>query len=249
MIGTLHTIGHSVLETKKDYDIIQKLVYYLGSVQYWHDCDSGMWEEDEEIHASSVGACVAGLSAVKKIPQIHVPIEFIRNGRLQLTKLLPRESKKKFVDLALLSLIYPYGITTNYQTQQILSNIEYHLVKEKGVIRYKNDHYYNKNEDGKSEEAEWTFGLSWLAIIYYKLGDLKKAMQYEQLSIQTINENGEVPELYYSHSTKHNENSPLGWSEAMLLIAVYELHKKHIDAQQLTKKVDQIQPQLHFVAK
>jgi hypothetical protein len=50
-----------------------------------------------------------------------------------------------------------------------IENINYHLLKKRGVIRYKGDHYYNKNPDMCSEEAEWTFGLSWLAIIYAKL--------------------------------------------------------------------------------
>ena len=52
------------------------------------------------------------------------------------------------------------------QKDSILHNVEYHLLKERGVIRYKGDRYYNKNKDEVSEEAEWTFGLSWLAIIY-----------------------------------------------------------------------------------
>ena len=84
---------------------------------------------------------------------------------------MPRESKEKFVDLALLSLIWPYDLLTKKsETEVILENVEYHLLREHGVIRYKGDHYYNKNQDGWSEEAEWTFGLSWLAIIYEKLG-------------------------------------------------------------------------------
>jgi hypothetical protein len=46
------------------------------------------------------------------------------------------------------------------------------------MFRYKNDQYYNKNPDGYSEEAEWTFGLSWLAIIYDMLGEIKKADKF-----------------------------------------------------------------------
>ncbi len=229
LIGELYHKKQNVLDNEDDYRIVQKLVSYLQSLQYWQDYDSGMWEEDEEVHASSVGACLAGLIAVKKIPKIHVPIDTIRNGRMALNHLLPRESDKKFVDLAQLSLIFPYNVVSVQQTKDILKNVEYHLVKRKGVIRYKNDYYYNKNKDGHSEEAEWTFGFSWLALIYKKLGDEPKAKEYEQKALETINAKGEVPELYYSNTNIHNENSPLGWSESMLIIALYALNKKHIN--------------------
>ena len=186
-----------------------------------------MWEENEEIHASSVGACVAGLKAVKKIPGIEVPNDLIEKGKESLMKLLPRESEKKFVDLALLSLIYPYNIITSTQREEILKNVEYLLLRKKGVIRYKNDYYYNKNPDGYSEEAEWCFGLSWLAIIYLKLGRIKKAEFFikQMLSIDT--KKG-VPELYFSNTNKPNENTPLGWAESLFIVALHELNEKHL---------------------
>src|SRR3989338_11689602 len=67
-----------VLRNLDDYRIIQKLVFYLESIEYWHDKDNGMWEEYEEIHASSVGACLAGLKAIAKI--VDVPAELIKKG-------------------------------------------------------------------------------------------------------------------------------------------------------------------------
>ncbi len=51
----------TVIETADDKRIVQKLVDYLHSIEYWIDPDNGMWEEAQELHASSVGACVAGL--------------------------------------------------------------------------------------------------------------------------------------------------------------------------------------------
>jgi GH15 family glucan-1,4-alpha-glucosidase len=226
-IGKLeHVKGQKILETKKDKEIIQKLVYYLQSIKYWDDKDSGMWEEDEEVHASSVGACVAGLKMIDNYTDIHVPKELIKAGEIKLRKLLPRESKKKFVDLALLSLIWPYNVVTNKERAFILKNITYHLEKKMGVIRYKNDYYYNKNEDGYSEEAEWTFGFSWLAIIYEKMGYWDKAIEYIEKARKTINSSGEIPELYFSNSPIHNDNSPLGWSESLFIVALYKLNHR-----------------------
>jgi GH15 family glucan-1,4-alpha-glucosidase len=225
-IGELeHHHKRSMLRNEAHVRIVNKLVKYLESIEYWHDQDSGMWEEDEEVHASSVGACVAGLKAIRKLQKIVVPPYLILNGEHTLNHLLPRESKRKFVDLALLSLIYPYDIVNDEQRKQILTNVEYLLLRKKGVIRYKNDHYYNKNPDGYSEEAEWTFGLSWLAIIYEKLGDKKKAKKFIDLMIETDSKKG-VPELYFSNSGKFNDNTPLGWAESLFIVALHDVNRK-----------------------
>ena len=95
----------SIIKTKDHIRIVNKLVKYLAAIEYWHDEDSGMWEEGEELHASSVGACVAGLRSVSKLAHIEVPVSLIRKGEKALDALLPRESGKKFVDLALLSFL------------------------------------------------------------------------------------------------------------------------------------------------
>jgi phosphorylase kinase alpha/beta subunit len=173
-----------------------------------------------EVHASSIGSCVAALKKAKQLDWLVVPEEAIELGEKALRELLPRESKTKFADLALLTLIYPFAVTTEAETLEILSNVEYHLVRDKGVIRYKLDRYYNKNSDGYSEEAEWCFGLSWLAIIYAERGNKDKAFYYLRQAAKTVTSEGLVPELYYSHSDKANENSPLGWSESMYVVAL-----------------------------
>jgi GH15 family glucan-1,4-alpha-glucosidase len=231
-IGELESHSNfSVINTKDDKRIIQKLVNYLESIEYWVDYDNGMWEENEEIHASSVGACVAGLKKVAELDFIHVSPALIKSGERVLRKLLPRESEHKFTDMALLSLIYPYNIVTARERDEILSNLEYHLVKDMGVLRYKNDMYYNRDEvDRRSQEAEWTFGFSWLAIIFQKVGNQEKAKFYLKKAMETINHAGEIPELYYSHTEQHNENSPLGWSESMFIVAMFLFHQKYTRA-------------------
>ena len=228
-IGELEHIRKiKILDSEEDYRVIQKLVNYLASLEYWQDSDSGVWEESQEVHASSIGACVAGLEMIKNLEGIEVPEDLIKKGYATLARLLPRESEKKFVDLALLSLIWPYEVTTKRQTEEILKNIEYHLLKRRGVIRYKGDAYYNKNPDNFSEEAEWTFGLAWLAIIYSKLGDEKKAQKFLDKSILTQTKRNEIPELYYSNTDKPNENTPLGWSESLFITALYEVNHMHM---------------------
>ena len=233
-IGDLHRRGVQLLESEDDRRIAQKLVWYLSTLEYWHDADSGMWEEDQEIHASSVGACLAGLEAIRKVDGlpagrqgIEVPEELLKKGRETLLKLVPRESERKFVDLALLSLIWPYGVVDSFQAEKILENIEYHLLRKHGVIRYKGDRYFNKNPDGWSEEAEWTFGLSWLSIIYEKRGEKEKAAEFLAQAKETLTKKG-IPELFFSNSSSFNENTPLGWSESLFIVALHEFNREHL---------------------
>ena len=48
----------------------------------------------------------------------------------------PRESETKEVDMAQLSLIYPYNVVNSEQRDAILKNVEEKLLKEKGILRY-----------------------------------------------------------------------------------------------------------------
>ncbi|MFA6270339.1 MAG: glycoside hydrolase family 15 protein [Candidatus Paceibacterota bacterium] len=253
-IGDLQQKGLKIIETEEQKEILQILVDYLKSIEYWHDPDNGVWEEYEEVHASSVGACVAGLKSIAKTGLVQIPLHLIEKGEEALQKILPRESKSKFTDLALLSLIYPFNVVPEKMAREIVRHIEYHLEKDRGVIRYKNDRYYNKNEDEVSEEAEWCFGLSWLSIIYNQFAgkithpnrtsmhdsaesplllregqeenknDKEKAHEYLEKSFKTIYKD-QIPELYYSDSDKPNDNTPLGWAESLFIVALLRAAK------------------------
>ncbi len=210
-ISDLELRGINILRGEDDLRIMQKLVNYLNSIEYWHDADNGMWEENEEVHASSVGACVAGLKKASKL--VDVPAEMIAKGEEALMALLPKESNSKEADLALLSLIYPYNIVGKNTAMQILRNVEQNLVREKGVARYIGDRYYSNGA-----EAEWTMGLAWLAIIYKQMNLPEKYAFYMRKCVMAMNEKGELPELYYAGTCTHNENSPLGWAQSMFIV-------------------------------
>jgi GH15 family glucan-1,4-alpha-glucosidase len=213
-IGDLESRGTRLIRDENDLRIVQKLVLYLESVRYWEDADNGIWEKEEEVHASSIGACVAGLKKVSGL--VSVKPSLIRKGTDALGEILPYETPEGKVDLALLSLIYPYDIVSARQKRQILRLVESRLVRKMGVIRHRGDYYY-RNESG---EAEWTFGFPWLAIIYGQMGDYRKHSEYVKKTLMVMNEKGELPELYYAGTQEHNENSPLGWAQAMYLIMV-----------------------------
>lgn len=209
-----------VIETDEEREMVQRVIDYLVALEYWHDPDNGIWEENMEVHASSIGSVVAALKKAQQLDWLTVPQESIERGEQALRALLPRESATKFCDLALLSLIYPFNVVTEEESHEILRNLEYHLVKQRGVIRYKLDRYYNNNKDGYSEEAEWCFGFSWLAIIFAERGEKERAWHYLEKAKQTVTLEGTVPELYYSNSDTPNENNPLGWAESMYVVAL-----------------------------
>ena len=223
LLVTLEQLGASVIETDEEREMVQKIIDYLVNLEYWQDADNGIWEENLEVHASSIGSVVAALKKANEIDWLNVPDVAIERGEHALRALLPRESVTKFCDLALLTLIYPFAVTTEEETKEILRNVEYHLVKDRGVLRYKLDRYYNNNIDGYSEEAEWCFGLSWLAIIYAERGEKDNAFYWLRRAKGAITPEGKVPELYYSHTDKPNENTPLGWAESMYVVALQKV--------------------------
>lgn len=225
LISECEVSGHTVVTTDDEKELVQILVNYLNAIEYWNDADSGIWEENQEVRASSIGAVVRALTTAKKLPYVTVPEGAIEKGEQALRSLLPRETESRFCDLALLSLIYPFEVTTDEETKKILENVEYFLTRDLGVIRYRNDRYYNKNKDGYSEEAEWSMGLSWLAIIYARMGNVEKAQKYLEQAGKTVNNDGLIPELWYSHTNESNENIPLGWAESMYVVALVEVKK------------------------
>lgn len=218
--------GKKIIRDAKDHQVVQKLVGYLQCVEYWNSPDNGMWEEWREVHSSSLGACIAGLQAVRDV--VFVPRELIMKGYKALANLFPLESNDRPADLAQMSLIYPYGILFQHDAKVIVERIETMLLRSRGVIRYMGDSYYAANEhDGRhhglshyyGQEAEWTFGLPWLALCHIELKNFDKARDYIRRTEEVMLEDGSLPELYFANSNRYNGNTPLGWANSMYILA------------------------------
>lgn len=225
-VGEGFSHGQQVIRDENDLKIVQKLVDYLECVQYWQAKDNGMWEENMEVHASSVGACVAGLHAVKML--VDVKEELIRKGEETLRQLLPRESETKETDLALLSLIYPYRVVDRHMALVILDHVTQSLERTFGCIRYENDQYYNEG----GSEAEWCFGFPWLGLCYLELGRFEKAREYMEKTKRVVPSTWEVPELYVGGKNVPNRNTPLAWAVAMSMLFLQQCETREIDFDQ-----------------
>lgn len=195
-----------------DRQIVQMLVKYLRNLEYWHDADNGMWEENCEVHMSSVGACAAGLLAISSF--IQVDWDSIVRGLTTVLSHYPRESASKDCDLAELSLVYPYQLLPVDLARRLLVNVEQNLLRSHGTIRYQGDKYYTKQE----WEAEWSMGLPWLGLAYLTIGDINKACEYLDWTERVMISPGVLPELFVGELHTPNGNTPLAWSQALYLI-------------------------------
>jgi GH15 family glucan-1,4-alpha-glucosidase len=233
-IGEGIKAGKKIIRNDKDIEILQKLVWYLDTLRYHEDLDNSVWEEQEDIHSSSIGACLAGLLSVSDI--VYVPSHMIANGYKALYELFPKETPTRDVDLSLLTLVYPYNIFPKPIAQKIIENVEKELLRDKGVIRYRYDSYYStlEKEFGRHHQPEfydqlepsWTFGLSYLALSHMTIGNLEKGKEYIDRTEKLVLENGYIPELYYAGDYKdeygngYNKNNPLGWAVSMHIQAI-----------------------------
>lgn len=231
----------NIIRNKKDHQIIQKTIVMYEMMEYWNLAGNDCWEENCDTHSHQIGAGIAALKKLKKNGFI-VNNDKLKIARGALDNLLPKETIYRDYDLAQLQLIYPLNIVNKDQREQILDNIETHLLRKNGVIRYEYDQYFNlasehsfnahnslyypsiKNQL-KGNELEWTFGLAYLSIIYKKMGFELVSKNYLDNIIEKAGDDLMIPEGYYSKTNIKNQNTPLGWSVALTIIAIEELFR------------------------
>lgn len=221
-------VGKQIIRDDRDMIVLEKMVRYLATCRYWMDADNGMWEEWREVRSSSVGACVAGLMGLRTQELVAVPEWLIAKGLHTLENHFPLESADRPVDLAQLSLIYPFRIFNGEEAKTIIRQVEKFLLKERGVKRYLGDSYYSTAKDNDrsrplheyyGHEAEWTMGLCFLSLCYQRLGNIEMAQKYIEKTESVMLEDGSLPELYFAETDLFGPNTPLGWSNAMYILA------------------------------
>lgn len=255
--GDLIKKGHDVINTPERRELINNIIQYLFTYRWESHPDFGVWEEGPELHSSSIGSVLAGLTMWFDDGHYHykysnntelskiVPVSqrLFDSGPDILNKLLPKESENRECDLAQLSLIWPYNIVDDNMKNQILNNVEAKLLGKHGVKRYKGDYYFNADDNNKEgNEAEWPLGIVWLSIVHNKIASwnndlnislkhLKKSKKYLLMMDNLIIDDA-IPELY--SNTKANENIPLAWAHSFHIIALQsfinsleEIRKKH----------------------
>ncbi|MGK7890947.1 MAG: glycoside hydrolase family 15 protein [Leptolyngbyaceae cyanobacterium] len=146
-------------------DTLALFPFYFEAIGYWQDEDSGHWEESRKVEASSIGAVVAGLRALRQVnlkpafvnhccqyqgQLVTLPFldDLIARGEAALDAILPAEciqsepTKNRPYDGALLFLIYPLGVAQGAIADQILDNTLTYLTREVGICRYLGDSFW-----------------------------------------------------------------------------------------------------------
>jgi hypothetical protein len=154
---------------------------YFAAIRYWLDEDSGHWEERRKLAASSIGAVVAGLGALRRLLAEPMPPAcrfdgapvtpdsldaLIEPGRRALAAILPAECvqsdplKRRRYDAALLFLAYPLEVVEDDMAQRIVGDVTAHLQGDYGIRRYLGDSYWTADYKDKLPPAERTADVS-----------------------------------------------------------------------------------------
>ena len=162
-----------LLELKpENLEIIALFPFYFQAIEYWQDEDSGHWEEERKIAASSIGVVIAGLKSFKslltdtsiaqyckyqnQLVTVKFLDELINRGTIAFNKILPAEciqpNKPRRYDAALLFSIYPLQIVDEEMSEKILKDVINNLQGDYGIKRYLWDSFWCRDYQDLPEE-------------------------------------------------------------------------------------------------
>ncbi|KAI9226192.1 MAG: glycosyl hydrolases family 15-domain-containing protein [Piptocephalis tieghemiana] len=235
-LAQMTAAGFRIIYSQDEVDFVQNLVFYCETA--YRTPDFGLWERgnkmnhgEPELNSSSIGMVIAALEALNGLnlfgPRggptsvIHVlPDEVERNASV-LASALPRESKSKEVDSALLSVIgYPaFAVSDPDLALRTQDEIIRKLGGRYGCKRFLRDGHQTVVEDHsrlhyephelrvfENIESEWPLFFTYLILNGIFTGDKELKQKYQEaldpLIIQSKDEEtGDlvplIPELYF----------------------------------------------------
>ncbi len=204
------------------------------------------------IHSSSIAAILSGFIHINGLTLeaedgstkiVSIPEEIIHNGFEFLNERisLVGECEERPYDLTSLIILYDHlilkemgkgDLLTKDNETKILNEFAL-LERDYGFMRYaseKNPDDLDDYHKPQKKSAEWTMGFGYAALIYEKLGQLKKALKYVEKMEKTFDwETGlGLPEAYFGGTNRPVPISPLSWSNALYLVT-YETIRKHTE--------------------
>jgi hypothetical protein len=168
--------------TPAEIGILALFPLYFEAIAYWKDSDSGHWEEERKVEASSIGVAKAGLAALRQtlVKSSHVADQFayqdrvvtlelldrlIQNGDAALAEILPYEcrspkSNVRRYDAALLFLIYPLNVLDPAMADRIVEDVIHNLQGDYGIKRYLRDSFWAADYRTKLSPEQRTANIS-----------------------------------------------------------------------------------------
>lgn len=160
-----------------DLGTIALFAHYFQAIRYWDDADSGHWEEEKKLAASSLGVVVAALEELThliardpcgthcaykdRVVDTRFLDELINKGKKALDSILPWEcvaplSHQRRYDSALLFLIYPLRIVEGEMADRILADVIGNLEGDYGFRRYLGDSFWCRDYKDVPQEIRTT---------------------------------------------------------------------------------------------
>ncbi|TPE54512.1 phosphorylase kinase [Maribrevibacterium harenarium] len=233
MLAQMTKAGSVVIYTQDELNFIQNLIYYISRT--YRTPDYGIWERGNkvnngkaEINASSVGMAKAAMEALDGLnlfgeqgpdwAVIHSFPDAVARAGSVLESLLPKESRSKEVDSALLSILsilsFPAfavndeqlkrrtrkeimdKLAGNYGCKRFLLDGHQTVLEDPSRIYYEYDELINFEHI----ESEWPLFFTYLYIDRLFAGDWERANFYRyRLEELMVEKDGQrlLPELYY----------------------------------------------------
>jgi phosphorylase kinase alpha/beta subunit len=151
-----------------DRELLALFALYFQRIRYWEDEDSGHWEEARKVEASSIGAVVAGLRALRDFAMGGARVfcefedraltpdlldELVGAGERALAEILPAECvqpvQARRHDAALLFLAYPLDVAGEAMGRGIVDDVLAKLQGDYGIRRYPGDSYWTADYKDK----------------------------------------------------------------------------------------------------
>lgn len=167
-----------------DLQLLARFVPLFHALRFWEDKDSGHWEEQRKVAASSIGTALTGLRTLRDLLAVrselhgldgevrgqltHEAEQLIETGHRALDSILPWEcraespAEQRRYDAALLFLIYPLRLldVAGNAAGQIVRDVHEHLEGSIGVRRYLGDSYWCADYKEKLSEETRTADFS-----------------------------------------------------------------------------------------
>lgn len=230
MLAQMTKAGSKLIFSRDEFNFIQNLIYYISRT--YRTPDYGIWERGNkvnngkaEINASSVGMAKAAMEAMDGLnlfgsdgPEwavVHSFADAVARAGSVLQSLLPKESRSKEVDSAILSIIgFPaFAVNDEKLARRTRKEIISKLGGEYGCKRFLLDGHQSELEDQsriyyeydelinfEHIESEWPLFFTYLYIDRLFARDWESANFYRhKLESLMVEKDGQMllPELYY----------------------------------------------------
>ena len=198
-----------------------------------------LWEMHEGIHLYSMSAIYAAYIAMIEIEKI---IENKNNDIEKLERLskeikeycrehlcnkeertLKRSNKDSICDISMLGAVTPFNMIEESE-KEVLNTIEKINMTLRtytgGYIRFENDNYMGGNNP-------WPIATLWMALYNIKKNNKEEARKQIDFVLRTATKHGFLAEQVNNETMQDKWVIGLGWSHAMLIIALKQLGGKY----------------------